>query len=179
MANRGTHVRAARTHTVVCIERLLNIRYKRMDGFDALWVPGMDHAGIATQAKVDKKLKSMGFKPREMDRDEWLKYAWDWKKEYASNIHEQWATLGLSLDYSKERFTLDEGLNKAVTKVFIDYYNKGLIYRGERIINWDPEAQTALSNEEVIYKDTKSAFYHIKYVFEDSDDYLEVATTRP
>ena len=155
------------------------IRYKRMDGFDALWVPGMDHAGIATQAKVDKKLKSMGFKPREMDRDEWLKYAWDWKKEYASNIHEQWATLGLSLDYSKERFTLDEGLNKAVTKVFIDYYNKGLIYRGERIINWDPEAQTALSNEEVIYKDTKSAFYHIKYVFEDSDDYLEVATTRP
>jgi valyl-tRNA synthetase len=155
------------------------IRYKRMDGFDTLWVPGMDHAGIATQAKVDKKLKSMGFKPREMDRDEWLKYAWDWKKEYASNIHEQWATLGLSLDYSKERFTLDEGLNKAVTKVFIDYYNKGLIYRGERIINWDPEAQTALSNEEVIYKDTKSAFYHIKYVFEDSDEYLEVATTRP
>jgi hypothetical protein len=153
------------------------IRYKRMDGYDALWLPGMDHAGIATQAKVDKKLKSMGFKPREMKREEWLKYAWDWKKEYAENIHEQWANLGLSLDYSKERFTLDEGLNKAVTKVFIDYYNKGLIYRGERIINWDPEAQTALSNEEVIYKDTKSAFYHIKYFFENSDNYLEIATT--
>ena len=155
------------------------IRYKRMDGYDTLWLPGMDHAGIATQAKVDKKLKSMGIKPREMDREEWLKHAWSWKNEYAENIHTQWAKLGLSLDYSKERFTLDEGLSNAVKKVFIDLYNKGLIYRGERIINWDPEAMTALSNEEVIYKDVPGAFYHIKYMIEGSDEYLEVATTRP
>ena len=155
------------------------IRYKRMDGYDALWLPGMDHAGIATQAKVDKKLKSMGIKPREMDREEWLKHAWSWKNEYAENIHTQWAKLGLSLDYSKERFTLDEGLSDAVKKVFVDLYNKGLIYRGERIINWDPEAMTALSNEEVIYKDVKGAFYHLKYQIENSDEYLDVATTRP
>ena len=155
------------------------IRYKRMNGFDTLWLPGMDHAGIATQAKVDAKLKSMGIKPREMDREEWLKVAWDWKHEYAANIHEQWSKLGLSLDYTKERFTLDEGLSDAVKHVFVTLYEKGLIYRGERIINWDPEAMTALSNEEVIYKDVKGAFYHMKYFIEGSDDYLEVATTRP
>ena len=155
------------------------IRYKRMQGYDTLWLPGMDHAGIATQAKVDKKLKDMGFNPRSMDREEWLKYAWDWKKEYAENIHSQWAKMGLSLDYSKERFTLDEGLSDAVKHVFVTLYNEGLIYRGERIINWDPEAMTALSNEEVIYKDVKGAFYHIKYMIEGTNDYLEVATTRP
>lgn len=155
------------------------IRYKRMDGYDALWVPGMDHAGIATQAKVDKKLKEQGIKPREMDREEWLKVAWDWKREYAENIHEQWAKLGLSLDYSKERFTLDEGLSKAVKKVFVDLYKEGLIYRGERIINWDPVQMTALSNEEVIYKDDAGAFYHLKYYLEDKSMYLDVATTRP
>ena len=155
------------------------IRYKRMDGYDALWVPGMDHAGIATQAKVDAKLKSQGIKPREMDREEWLKVAWDWKHEYAANIHMQWAKLGLSLDYTKERFTLDEGLSNAVKEVFVRLYNEGLIYRGERIINWDPEAMTALSNEEVIYKDVEGAFYHLKYFIEGTDEYLEVATTRP
>lgn len=155
------------------------IRYKRMQGYDALWLPGMDHAGIATQAKVDAKLKKMGIKPREMDREEWLKVAWEWKEEYAANIHDQWAKMGLSLDYTKERFTLDEGLSNAVKHVFINLYNKGLIYRGERIINWDPEAMTALSNEEVIYKDVKGAFYHMKYFFEDSEEYLEIATTRP
>ena len=155
------------------------IRYKRMDGYDALWLPGMDHAGIATQAKVDAKLKGMGIKPREMDREEWLNHAWEWKEEYAENIHKQWAKMGLSLDYTKERFTLDDGLSKAVRHVFVTLYKKGLIYRGERIINWDPEAMTALSNEEVIYKDVEGAFYHIKYMLEDSDEYLEVATTRP
>ena len=155
------------------------IRYKKMQGFDALWVPGMDHAGIATQAKIDKRLKEMGYKPRQMDKEEWLKHAWAWKDEYANTIHEQWAKLGLALDYSKERFTLDEGLNYAVRKVFVDLYNEGLIYRGEKIINWDPEAMTALSNEEVIYKDTPGAFYHIKYMIENTNDYLEVATTRP
>ena len=155
------------------------IRYKRMCGFDALWLPGMDHAGIATQAKVDKKLKSEGIDPRSMEREKWLECAWKWKEEYAENIHNQWAKLGLSLDYTKERFTLDEGLSKAVREVFVRLYNEGLIYRGERIINWDPEAMTALSNEEVIYKDVKGAFYHIKYFIEETDEYLEVATTRP
>ena len=155
------------------------IGYKRMEGYDTLWLPGMDHAGIATQAKVDAKLKSEGVDPRSMSREEWLEVAWDWKKVYSENIRSQWATLGLSLDYNKERFTLDEGLNDAVTTVFVKLYKEGLIYRGERIINWDPEAKTALSNEEVIYKDVPGAFYHIKYFIENEDDYLEIATTRP
>ena len=155
------------------------IRFKRMQGYNAMWLPGMDHAGIATQAKVDAKLKDMGINPRSLTREEWLKYAWDWKDEYADNIHKQWAKLGLSLCYSKERFTLDEGLNKAVIYVFKKLYEEGLIYRGERIINWDPAAMTALSNEEVIYKEIKGAFYHIKYYIAGTDDYLSVATTRP
>ena len=156
------------------------IRYKRMDGYDALWVPGMDHAGIATQAKVDKKLREMGINPRGISREEWLEHAWAWKDAYADNIHKQWAKMGLSLDYSKERFTLDDGLSRAVRDVFVRLYNEGLIYRGERIINWDPVQMTALSNEEVIYKDIEGAFYHIKYMLEGSDsEYLEVATTRP
>ncbi|MBQ7141047.1 MAG: valine--tRNA ligase [Bacilli bacterium] len=155
------------------------IRYKRMCGYDALWLPGMDHAGIATQAKIDKKLKDEGINPRQMDREDWLKQAWEWKEEYATTIRKQWAKMGLSLDYSKERFTLDEGLSNAVKHVFVTLYNKGLIYRGERIINWDPEAMTALSNEEVIYKDVEGAFYHLKYMIEGTNDYLEVATTRP
>ena len=155
------------------------IRFKRMQGYDCLWLPGMDHAGIATQAKVDARLRGEGINPRSLTREEWLEHAWSWKKEYAASIHEQWAELGLSLDYSKERFTLDEGLNYAVRKVFVDLYNKGLIYRGERIINWDPAQMTALSNEEVIYKDVEGAFYHIKYFIEGTNDYLDVATTRP
>ncbi len=155
------------------------IRYKRMDGYDALWLPGMDHAGIATQAKVDKKLRDNGINPRGLSREEWLRHAWSWKDEFANTIHEQWAKLGLSLDYSKERFTLDDGLSLAVRKVFVDLYNEGLIYRGERIINWDPVQMTALSNEEVIYKDDKGAFYHLKYFIEGTDRYLDVATTRP
>ena len=154
-------------------------RYKRMQGFDVLWLPGMDHAGIATQAKVDKKLKEEGLNPRAMKREEWLKKAWEWKEEYAENIHAQWAKLGLGLDYHKERFTLDEGLNKAVRTVFVRLYEEGLIYRGERMINWDPEAMTALSNEEVIYKDIPGAFYHLKYPIVGTDEYLDVATTRP
>ena len=155
------------------------IRYKRMNGFDTLWLPGMDHAAISTEAKVVAKLKSEGINKYELGREGFLKEAWAWKEKYGNNIREQWAKLGLSLDYSRERFTLDEGLNKAVTKVFIDLYNKGLIYRGKRIINWDPEAKTALSNEEVIYKEEKGAFYHLKYYLEDKNSYLEVATTRP
>lgn len=155
------------------------IRFKKMQGYNAIWIPGMDHAGIATQAKVDAKLRDMGINPRGITREDWLKYAWDWKNEYAQNIHEQWAKLGLALCYSKERFTLDEGLNRAVNHVFKTLYDEGLIYRGERIINWDPEAMTALSNEEVIYKEVKGAFYHIKYFIEGTSEFLEVATTRP
>ncbi|HIS39222.1 MAG TPA: valine--tRNA ligase [Candidatus Onthousia faecavium] len=155
------------------------IRYKRMRGYDTLWVPGMDHAGIATQAKVDKRLREMGINPRGISREEWLEHAWSWKDEYATTIHEQWAKLGLSLDYTKERFTLDEGLSEAVRYVFVKLYEKGLIYRGERIINWDPVQMTALSNEEVIYKEDKGAFYHIKYYITGTDQYLDVATTRP
>ena len=155
------------------------IRYKKLCGFDALWVPGMDHAGIATQAKVDEKLSKMGINPRTLSREDCLNYAWDGKEEYANNIHKQWAKRGLALDYSRKRFTLDERLSKAVRKVFVDLYNKGLIYRGCRIINWDPKAQTALSNEEVIYKDVKGYFYHLKYIIEGTDKYLDVATTRP
>lgn len=155
------------------------IRYKRMQGYDCLWLPGMDHAGIATQAKVDARLRSEGINPRSLTREQWLEKAWSWKEEYASTIHTQWARLGLSLDYNKERFTLDDGLNYAVRKVFVDLYNKGLIYRGERIINWDPVQMTALSSEEVIYKEDKGAFYHLKYYIEGTDKYLDVATTRP
>ncbi len=157
----------------------LIIRYKRMQGYDCLWLPGMDHAGIATQAKIDKRLKEQGIMPRSMNREAWLEQAWAWKDEYANTIHEQWAKLGISVDYSKERFTLDQGLSHAVNEVFIRLYNKGLIYRGERIINWDPEQMTALSAEEVIYKEDKGAFYHIKYFIEGTEDYLDVATTRP
>ena len=155
------------------------IRYKRMQGYDALWLPGMDHAAIATEVKVVEKLKKQGINKRDLGREGFLEKAWEWKEEYAGNIRQQWAKLGLSLDYSKERFTLDEGLNEAVTKVFVDYYNKGIIYRGEKIINWDPIQQTALSNEEVIYQDDEGAFYHLKYYLEDHSRYLEVATTRP
>ena len=155
------------------------IRYKRMEGYDCLWLPGMDHAAIATEAKVVARLKENGRNKYEVCRDEFLEECWKWTNEHASIIRSQWAKLGISLDYSKERFTLDKGLEKAVKKVFVDYYNKGLIYRGEKIINWDPVAKTALSNEEVIYKEEKGAFYHLKYVLEDSDKYIDVATTRP
>ena len=155
------------------------VRYKRMKGFDTLWLPGMDHAAIATEAKVVKKLKEEGIDKYEYGREKFLDACWDWTHEYGDNIRNQWAGLGLSVDYTRERFTLDEDLNKAVRKVFVDYYNKGLIYRGEKIINWDPVAKTALSNEEVIYQEEKSAFYHLKYKLEDSEDYLDVATTRP
>ena len=155
------------------------IRYKRMDGYDTLWLPGMDHAAIATEAKVVNKLKKDNISKYEIGREKFLDECWKWTFEHKENIHKQWAKLGMSIDYSKERFTLDEGLNKAVSKVFVDLYNEGLIYRGERIINWDPIAKTALSNEEVIYREDEGAFYHLKYYIEGTNEYLEVATTRP
>ncbi len=155
------------------------IRRKRMQGYDALWVPGMDHAGIATQAKVDEKLKQQGISRYDIGREEFLKVAWQWKKDYAEHIRKQWAALGLSLDYTRERFTLDEQLNKAVNHVFIALYNKGYIYQGKRIINWDPEARTALSNIEVEHKDVEGAFYHFNYPFVDGTGFVTIATTRP
>ncbi|WP_335904860.1 valine--tRNA ligase [Mycoplasma todarodis] len=155
------------------------IRYKKLKGFDTLWLPGMDHAGIATQAKVEVRLQQQGISKHELGRDKFLEKVWEWKDEYASTIREQWGTLGIALDYKKERFTLDKGANDAVNKVFIEMYNKGLIYRGKRAINWDPELQTALSNMEVIGKETESSMWYFKYQIKDSEEFLNVATTRP
>ena len=154
-------------------------RYKRMKGYDVLWLPGMDHAGIATQAKVEAKLREEGISRYDLGREGFLKKAWEWKDEYAATIHQQWKKMGLSLDYSHERFTLDEGLSKAVRHVFVTLYNEGLIYQGERITNWDPELKTALSNIEIIHKDDEGEFFYFKYDVVGSDESLIVATTRP
>ena len=154
-------------------------RYQRLMGKDVLYLPGMDHAGIATQAKVDERLKQQGISRYDIGREKFLEVAWNWKAEYGDKIHEQWAKLGNSLDYERERFTLDEGLNKAVNHVFVTLYNQGLIYQGERIINWDVEAKTALSNIEVYHKDVKGAMYHINYKVVETGECFEVATTRP
>ena len=154
-------------------------RYKRMKGYDVLWVPGMDHAGIATQAKVEEKLRQQGVSRYDLGREGFLKKAWEWKDEYASTIHEQWAKIGLSVDYTRERFTLDEGLSKAVKHVFVTLYKEGLIYQGEKIINWDPKLRTALSNIEVEHRDDEGEFFHFRYDLEDGSGYLVVATTRP
>ncbi|WP_134643719.1 valine--tRNA ligase [Weissella cibaria] len=161
------------------------IRQKRMQGFDTLWLPGMDHAGIATQAKVEQRLAEQGVSRYDLGREKFVDQVWDWKNEYAATIKSQWGKMGLSLDYSRERFTLDEGLSEAVRKVFVTLYERGLIYRGEYIINWDPKARTALSDIEVIHQDDEGAFYHVKYPFVeagvtyDGKDYIEIATTRP
>ncbi|KKK35674.1 valine--tRNA ligase [Salinicoccus sediminis] len=153
-------------------------RMKRMQGYEVLYLPGMDHAGIATQAKVDARLREQGISRHEIGRESFLEHAWNWKEEYANFIRSQWEKLGLGLDYDKERFTMDEGLSKAVRKVFVDMYNKGLIYRGEYIINWDPATETALSDIEVIHKEVEGNFYHVKYPLEDGG-HVEIATTRP
>ncbi|AMO86189.1 Valine--tRNA ligase [Solibacillus isronensis B3W22] len=155
------------------------IRMKRMQGYDALWLPGMDHAGIATQAKVEEKLRGEGITRYDLGREKFLEKTWEWKEEYASHIRAQWSKLGLGLDYSKERFTLDDGLSDAVKEVFVKLYEKGYIYRGERIINWDPAAKTALSDIEVIHKEVEGAFYHMEYPLADGSGKLRVATTRP
>ncbi|KAB2334099.1 valine--tRNA ligase [Bacillus mesophilum] len=154
-------------------------RIKRMQGYDVLWLPGMDHAGIATQAKVEEKLRNEGKSRYDLGREKFVEETWKWTNEYKGHIREQWGKIGLGLDYTKERFTLDEGLSKAVNKVFVSLYEKGLIYRGEYIINWDPATKTALSDIEVIYKDVQGAFYHMRYPLTDGSGYIEVATTRP
>ena len=155
------------------------IRYKRMQGYDALWLPGMDHAGIATQAKVEARLREEGISRYDLGREKFLEKAWSWKEEYASIIRSQWEKLGLSLDYSKERFTLDEGLSEAVKTVFVTLYEKGYIYQGERIINWDPVQRTALSNIEVIHKEVSGKMYYFNYKVVETGDNLIIATTRP
>lgn len=154
-------------------------RMKRMQGYDVLWLPGMDHAGIATQAVVEAKLKEEGKTRYDLGREKFVDTVWEWKEEYADHIREQWGKLGLSLDYTRERFTLDEGLSEAVKEVFVRLYEKGLIYRGEYIINWDPVTKTALSDIEVEYKEVNGKFYHMRYPIKDSDESIEIATTRP
>ncbi|AHV98570.1 valyl-tRNA ligase [Paenibacillus sabinae T27] len=155
------------------------IRTKRMQGYDTLWLPGTDHAGIATQTKVEQKLRAQNISRYDLGREKFLEQVWAWKDQYAATIHEQWAKMGLSLDYSRERFTLDEGLSKAVREVFVKLYEKGLIYRGKRIINWDPAARTALSDIEVEYKEVNGHLYHLRYPLKDGSGFITVATTRP
>lgn len=155
------------------------IRRARMQGFNACWVPGTDHASIATEAKVVNKLASEGILKSDLSRQEFLKHAWDWKDKHGGIILEQLKKLGASCDWDRTKFTMDDSLSESVIKVFVDLHKKGLIYRGVRMVNWDPSAQTALSDEEVIHKEVNSKLYHIRYQIEDSDDYLTIATTRP
>lgn len=155
-------------------------RYKKAKGYDVLYLPGVDHAGIATQAKVDAKLKSEGKTRYDIGRKAFMDEAYNWKAEKSSIIHSQWAKMGIMVDYSRERFTLDDGFKKAVFKVFKDLYDEGLIYHGKRIVNYDPKMKTALSNIEIIYQEDKGYFYYFKYRFaENKDKYLSIATTRP
>ena len=155
------------------------VRRARMKGFNACWVPGTDHASIATEAKVVAKLKEEGIDKKDLSREEFLSHAWQWKEKHGGIILEQLKKLGASCDWERTRFTMEEALYESVIKVFVDLYNKGLIYRGVRMVNWDPAALTALSDEEVIFKEQNSKLYYLKYKIEDSDEYLIVATTRP
>ena len=155
------------------------IRKARMEGYNACWVPGTDHASIATEAKVVNKLKEIGINKNDLSRDEFLKHAWDWKNEHGGIILEQLKKLGASCDWNRTKFTMDDSMNDSVINVFVDLHKKGLIYRGVRMINWDPKAQTALSDEEVIYKEVESKLYYINYQIEDSKEKIIIATTRP
>ena len=155
------------------------IRYKRMSGFDTLWIPGMDHAGIATQNKVERMLKEEGTSKEEIGYDEFLRRTWEWKEKHGGLITKQLRKLGVSLDWTRERFTMDEGLSEAVKEVFVKLYNDGLIYRGEYIVNWCPHDKTALADDEVNHIDKKGKIWEIKYRIKDTDDYVIIATTRP
>ncbi|MDD2480903.1 MAG: valine--tRNA ligase, partial [Lutispora sp.] len=155
------------------------IRWRRMQGYSALWLPGTDHASIATEAKIVEALAKDGKTKYDLGREGFLNKAWGWKEEYGGRIINQLKKLGCSCDWTRERFTLDEGCSKAVSKVFMNLYEKGLIYRGERIINWCPNCKTSISDIETIYDDEKGHFWHIKYAVKDSDEFIEIATTRP
>ena len=155
------------------------IRFKRMQGYEALWLPGTDHSAIATEVKVVEKLRKEGFSKEQIGREKFLEEAWNWKEKYGNRIIGQLKRLGSSCDWSRERFTMDEGCSEAVKEFFVSLYNEGLIYRGERIINWCPKCKTSLSDIEVEHSAEDGSFWHIKYTFADSDGYIEVATTRP
>ena len=155
------------------------IRFKRMQGYEALWVPGTDHASIATEAKVVEKLREQGISKEEIGREKFLEHVWDWKKQYGGRIVEQLKKIGSSCDWDRERFTMDEGCSKAVKEVFVKLYNKGLIYRGERIINWCPHCLTSISDAEVEYEDQAGHFWHLRYKTTDGTGYIDLATTRP
>lgn len=155
------------------------VRYKRMRGFDTLWVPGEDHAGIATQNAVERYLESQGKSREQLGREKFIEIVWEWAKKYRKEIRQQIETLGASVDWSRERFTLDDGLSKAVRKVFVDLYNRGLIYRGKYMVNWCPRCQTVLSDEEVEHIEESAKLYYVKYPFSGSNEYIVIATTRP
>lgn len=154
-------------------------RYKRMGGYETLWVPGTDHASIATEAKIVEQMRKEGLTKDDLGRDKFLERAWAWKEQYGGRIVQQLKKIGSSCDWSKERFTMDEGCSEAVKEVFVKYYNQGLIYRGERIINWCPHCLTSISNAEVDYADQAGHFWHLRYPFEDGTGYIDLATTRP
>ncbi|MDR9415053.1 MAG: class I tRNA ligase family protein, partial [Gracilimonas sp.] len=155
------------------------VRRARMQGYNACWVPGTDHASIATEAKVVKRLREKGIKKGDLGRDEFLEYAWEWTHEHGGIILEQLKKLGASCDWNRTNFTMNPEYSESVIDVFIDLYEKGKIYRGARMINWDPVAKTALSDEEVIHKEVNSKLYHIKYKIVGEDDFVTIATTRP
>ena len=155
------------------------IRWKRMSGYSALWLPGTDHAAIATEAKIVAAMREEGVTKEDLGREGFMKRAWAWKEKFGGRIVEQLKKLGSSCDWDRERFTMDEGCSKAVKEVFVKYYEKGLIYRGERMVNWCPKCMTTLSDAEVEYEDQAGHFWHLRYKFKDSDEYLELATTRP
>ena len=155
------------------------IRYRRMQGYDALWLPGTDHASIATEAKIVEAMRKEGITKEDIGREGFLKRAWEWKEKFGGRIIEQLKKMGSSCDWDRERFTMDEGCSKAVKEVFVNLYNKGLIYRGERIVNWCPHCLTSISDAEVEYEDQAGHFWHLRYLFKDGSGYLELATTRP
>lgn len=155
------------------------IRYRRMQGYDALWLPGTDHASIATEAKIVEAMRKEGITKEDIGREGFLKRAWEWKEKFGGRIIEQLKKMGSSCDWDRERFTMDEGCSKAVKEVFVNLYNKGLIYRGERIVNWCPHCLTSISDAEVEYEDQAGHFWHLRYPFKDGSGYLELATTRP
>ena len=157
----------------------LYIRYKRMKGFNALWVPGTDHASIATETKVVNFLKEQGINKYEIGRDEFLKHCWNWKEKYGNIITKQLRKLGVSCDWKRERFTMDEHYYKKVIEAFVKLYKKGLIYRGYRMVNWDPASKSAISDEEVNFKTVQGKLWYFRYPIKDSNEYLVVATTRP
>ncbi len=166
-------------HAMDCTLQDILIRFKRMQGYSALWVPGVDHAGIATQIKVEEELRKEGLTRYDLGREKFLDRVWAWKKTYGDRIVEQQKSLGVSCDWERARFTMDEGCSKAVREVFVRLYEKGLIYKGSRIINWCPHCVTALSDAEVEYQDKPGKLWHLRYPVKDSDEYVVVATTRP